>query len=89
MNNKYELIFITKEEKLEILNKITQEIENLSGTVETKEVWGKKKLAYPINKNSFGFYFVWKITLPIKNTAAFKNKLAINQDVLRSLLLKI
>lgn len=58
--NKYETIMIinsTLEEK-EIESTIEKFVNliNENGKVTTKEIWGKRKLAYPIQKKNEGFY---------------------------------
>ena len=87
--NEYELAFILKEEKEEILNKLIQDIEGQKGTITKKSAWGKKEFYYPINKISHGFYFLWNISLPKPAVAPLKKQLNFNENVMRYLLLKI
>ena len=58
--NKYETIFVLDasldEEKT---NALTEKFQNLiaaNGTVESVDVWGKRRLAYPINYKTEGYY---------------------------------
>ena len=39
-----------------VTEKFTSMIESEGGKVESTEVWGKRKLAYPIQKNNEGYY---------------------------------
>jgi small subunit ribosomal protein S6 len=39
-----------------VINKVTAYIENHGGTIQEVERWGRKRLAYPINKKYNGFY---------------------------------
>ena len=59
-NRKYETIFITRpnltEEDHTALVEKFKELIAKHGTVESVEDWGVKKLAYPIDKKSTGFY---------------------------------
>lgn len=58
---KYETIFILNpafdEEAVKInIEKFKGVIENGGGTVDNVDFWGKRKLAYEINKNTEGYY---------------------------------
>lgn len=65
MNN-YETVFIltpvlSEEQAKEAVKKYEAEIAELGGKVLHSESWGLKKLAYPIQKKSTGFYFLLQI----------------------------
>ena len=62
MNN-YETVFIltpvlSDEQAKEAVKKIEGEVKTLKGKVRHSESWGLRKLAYPIQKKSTGFYFL-------------------------------
>ena len=58
--NKYETIFVLdaalEEEKITALSEKFQKLIADNGTVESVDVWGKRKLAYPINFKTEGYY---------------------------------
>ncbi len=58
--NKYETIFVLEadldEEKINAISEKFQKLIAANGTVESVDVWGKRKLAYPINYKTEGFY---------------------------------
>jgi len=61
--NSYETVFIltpvlSEEQAKEAVQKFESEISSLGGKVKQSENWGLKKLAYPIQKKSTGFYFL-------------------------------
>lgn len=87
--NLYELVFILKEEKEEILENLKKLIESIKGKIVSQEKWGKKNFAYKIKKFTSGFYFLWQISTEPKNISPLKKKLDINDDILRYLLLKV
>ena len=66
MTNNYETIMIINSNLDEAATKATVEkFSNLisaNGTVESTEEWGKKKLAYPIKKQSEGYYVLVNFT---------------------------
>lgn len=62
MNN-YETVFIltpvlSVEQTKEAVKKFEDEIKSLGGKVTHQESWGLRKLAYPIQKKTTGFYFL-------------------------------
>ncbi len=59
--NHYEILFIianqyTEEEAKSIVKDVEAIINKYGGEVNYNEFWGKKKLAYPIKNNHFGYY---------------------------------
>jgi len=58
--NKYETIFVLdsalEEEKITALSEKFQKLIADNGTVESVDVWGKRKLAYPIDFKTEGYY---------------------------------
>ncbi len=58
--NKYETIFVLdtalEEEAINALSEKFQKLIADNGTVESVDVWGKRKLAYPIDFKTEGYY---------------------------------
>ena len=58
--NKYETIFVLdaalEEEKINALSEKFQKLIADNGTVESVDVWGKRKLAYPIDFKTESYY---------------------------------
>lgn len=53
------------EEKIKLLEKtISNAVENSSGIIVTFDKWGKYKLAYPIENQSYGIYILSRYDLP-------------------------
>jgi len=90
---KYEIMFIVKATLEEsALNSIVKEVQNLisnngSKVIEFKEM-GRKKLAYPINKEVSGFYYLMNVEANTETVQEFDRKLRINENILRHLILK-
>jgi len=87
--NLYELVFILKEDKDDLLNKIKQIIIDLKGEITSQEKWGRKEFAYRIKKIPYGYYFFWKINITKDKIQELKKKLDFEEAILRHLLLKI
>lgn len=64
--NKYETIFVLdtalEEEKINALSEKFQKLIADNGTVESVDVWGKRKLAYPIDFKTEGYYVLVNFT---------------------------
>jgi len=82
---KYELTLLVKEEKE--LENVKSLITSNKGKVIKEEKWGEKTLSYPIRKNHRALFFNFHIEIDKKNILEFKNKLNLNENVLRYLLL--
>ena len=89
MSNNYETLCIVKpdvgEEAVKgIVTKLTSAVEGRKGTVVKVDEWGRRRLAYPIQKNKEGIYFL----LTYSSAPDAKNEidriLKFNEDVMRS-----
>ena len=82
---KYELTFLTKEETE--LKNIKKLIESYKGKVTREEKWGEKTLAYSIKKNRTALFYNFQFEIDKINVLELKNKLNLNEKILRYLLL--
>ena len=67
--NSYETVFIltpvlSDDQAKEAVQKFESEVSSLGGKIKHSESWGLKKLAYPIQKKSTGFYFLMEFEGP-------------------------
>ena len=91
---RYELVVIlrpdlkTTEQKSKI-TKIQKLITDFQGKLKKKEDWGKKSLAYPINKFSEGIYQKFEFELPPEKLKEWENKLKSETEIIRYLLVKL
>lgn len=81
--NKYEITYITKSEQS---NPALEIIESLSGKIISSQELGLKKFAYPIAKNSSGYYFKIVFESESKTLIALEKKLKLNESVIRFLI---
>jgi len=90
----YEIMFIVKATMES--DKIKKTIDNMKKIVtdgkgkivETKEM-GEKKLAYPINKELTGYYYVLKVEATSEIVHEFDRRASIDESVLRHLIIKL
>ena len=90
----YEHVFIvrqdTSHQRVEELTKEFSEIiSNGSGEIKKTEFWGLKSLAYKIKKNKKGHYVLLNIDATSSALKEMENAMALNEDVIRSLTIKI
>ncbi|MCX7839043.1 MAG: 30S ribosomal protein S6 [Anaerolineae bacterium] len=90
----YELMYIARptldEQALAALNdKVGKFVLNVNGKVLKREDWGKRRLAYPIAKQTEGFYAVLHIELPPTAVRDLERNLKLAEDVLRHLIVKV
>jgi small subunit ribosomal protein S6 len=90
--NSYETLFVVdnslgEEAVKAIVDKFTALIAS-NGTIESVEEWGKRKLAYPINYKTEGYY----VLVNFKSESAFPLELervfGINESILRSIVIR-
>lgn len=71
------------------LNKVRTIIKDANGEVIREDNWGKKKLAYKINREDFAVYVYMDVSLPAEAPLKISNTLNITDEVLRYLLVKV
>ena len=91
--NKYEVTVILsakleEEARTEVINKVKSYIERYNGTVGEVEEWGKKRLAYDIQHQSEGFYYLINFEGDSETPNGIESELRIFEPVLRYLVVK-
>ena len=70
-----------------LLEKFTKRIEKYA-TLQSVDEWGKRKLAYQINKESEGYYVLMNFESEAEFPAELDRRYKITDGVLRSLIIK-
>jgi len=88
--NQYEVAILYHPD-LEIdLDKATAKVEKIftdnGGKVTNVDNWGKRKLAYPINKNESAMYVIYTVDLPAEAVRKVESILNITDEVIRFLI---
>ena len=89
----YELVFIlnptlTEDDFSRLMGKVNDLIAKLGGTVSETTPWGKRKLAYPIKKQSEGNYVLEKVQIKQTALKELDASLKLTDDVLRYLFIR-
>ena len=87
---KYEMLVIldaTTENQSEEISKIEELLKNLGGTVSKTDAWGKKTLAYPIGKQTEGYYVLFNFELETAQTFELRRVLGLRANVYRQLVI--
>ena len=94
LTSKYESVFIVKPDLSEesakaAIEKFTGIITSNGGVIDNIDEWGKKKLAYPIEDLTEGYYYIVNFTAVATLPAELDRVANITDDILRSLIVKI
>lgn len=81
----YEVTFITKEEKNDSIAKI---IESFNGKIVQEKPLGRRKFAYPIKKETAGYYHTVIFDFDNQQLSRLNNSLKLNSDLLRYLIVR-
>lgn len=92
VTNKYEAAFVFSvkagDEAVAALNEKFQKLIAENGAVENVDDWGKRKLAYPINYETEGYYVFTTFTAEPKVPAEIERIAGITDGVLRLMIIK-
>ena len=88
---KYEIMYILKAnledaQRKEVIEKLHSLLTNEGAKVTNVNEWGLRYLAYPIKKETKGYYVVIKVECEPNATKEFDRKTKINNNVLRYLI---
>lgn len=92
--NQYETIFVLSTKTLDdaaleaTTEKFKQLITENGGTVEGVDVWGKRRLAYPINYETEGYYVLVNFQSSAELPAELNRVYHITTGLLRSIIVK-
>lgn len=91
--NKYELAVVVSakiedEERAAVVDECKALIERFGGTITNVDDWGKKRLAYEIQKMKEGFYYFIQFEAESSAPAEIESRIRIMDNVLRYLVVK-
>jgi len=88
--NKYELAVVVSakiedEERAAVIDKVKAYVERFGGQITNVDEWGKKKLAYEIQKMHEGFYYFIQFDAEATAPAEIESRIRIMDNVIRFL----
>ncbi len=88
----YEIVFLVHPDQSEQVSVMTERytslIKNSGGTIHRFEDWGRRQLAYPINKIHKAHYILMNIECGIEVLREIENNFKYNDAIIRSLTVK-
>ncbi|MCL2703435.1 MAG: 30S ribosomal protein S6 [Defluviitaleaceae bacterium] len=70
-------------------DKVTALVTRFNGTVEKVDDWGKRRLAYEIDKKNEGFYYFITINAEPSAPREIEDRIRIMENVLRYLIIRV
>ena len=70
------------------LSKFLEIVTNAGGTIDKLEIWGRRRLAYEIQKKSEGIYAVVNFTASPETAAELDRVLNLNESVMRTKIIR-
>lgn len=80
---------LSEEEKVTALEKVKELIVRFGGEITNVDDWGKRKLAYEIDKQREGFYYFIQFNAETSTPAEVESRLRITEQVLRYLIVRL
>lgn len=89
----YEVTFIVRPDVDEtgftgVIDKVKGWIAASGGSVSKTDIWGRRRLAYPIKKMTEGQYVLLLADLPAQSLAGLERDLRLSEEILRFLLIR-
>ncbi len=90
----YELTYIVRpdvddEALAAIMARIEQTIATNGGRVVKTDLWGRRRLAYPIRRHNEGLYVLLRTELADKTIREVERQMKLSEDVIRHLLVRV
>ena len=92
---RYELVVIVSPDVAEddvpdaVDRLIRQPVESEGGELQETDHWGRRKLAYPIQRHQEGNYVLTQLSMDPQKTGELERSLQISEEVLRHLLIRL
>jgi small subunit ribosomal protein S6 len=90
----YEVTFVVRPDLDEagltgVIDKVKGWITASGGSVTKTDLWGRRRLAYPLKKMTEGQYVLVLANLPAQSLAGLERDLRLSEEILRFLLIRV
>lgn len=90
----YETLYIVhpdyEEEKLErVRQEVDQRIQRLDVTIFNSYIWGKRRLAYPIDKQRYGTYIMLQYSAELLKLESFNSWMELHESILAYMTIRL
>jgi small subunit ribosomal protein S6 len=93
MNNYYLTLVlktdIEEKERKALLDSVSKKIVGSDGKIKKEDLWGGRDLAYPLKKQTKGYFAHYEIEANPANAKALDKQLNLEEDILRYLLIRV
>jgi small subunit ribosomal protein S6 len=72
-----------------IITRVKDLITNNGGEIRELENWGRKRLAYPVEKSKIGYYAIFRFDAPGEIVAKLERAYSLDEQILRFVTLKL
>ena len=91
--NQYEVMYVIdtaleEQARTDLINRFSGLVESNGGQVDRVDEWGKRRLAYAINYKTEGYYVLMYIAAPAELPRELERNFQINENVLRSMVIR-
>ena len=91
--NQYEVMYVIdtaleEQARTDLINRFSGLVEQNGGQVDRVDEWGKRRLAYAINYKTEGYYVLMYIAAPAELPRELERNFQINENVLRSMVIR-
>ncbi len=89
----YELLYVaggdeTEDASTKVTDAVNSAILKIGGKVLSEDAWGRRRLAYEIDKQDYGWYTVTRFSLEALQTNELMAQLRLNDKIIRTVLLR-
>jgi small subunit ribosomal protein S6 len=93
-SRQYELIYVIaptvgEKEVADLQNQIQEIVKSSGGKIEKTETWGRRRLAYEIDRHKDGTYVLELLNGPVELVKELDRRLRVIDDVLRHLIVRV
>ncbi|TVQ96770.1 MAG: 30S ribosomal protein S6 [Deltaproteobacteria bacterium] len=80
---------VTEEDKAKVLERVTGILTEAGGEIRRQDEWGRRRLAYPIDKQNHGIYIYLRYVAPGEVIQEIERRLRLMDAVLKFLTVKL